>query len=100
MENRLLGRLLETHALLPHLPNYCGGADINASSNGAACPPETLLLGDTQHDLELPQAIGCRAVLFFGGHQSRERLVATGAPVVDHLDEVAGFLIPRGKVLH
>lgn len=46
-------------------------------------PTEVVLIGDTLHDLEVANAIGCDAILISHGHNSRKRLVASGATVVD-----------------
>ena len=43
------------------------------------------MVGDTDHDLEVANALGIRCVLFSGGHQPREKLAAAGAPVIDDL---------------
>jgi phosphoglycolate phosphatase len=43
---------------------------------------ETLMIGDTEHDLETARAIGADCVLLAGGHQSRERLEKAGALVL------------------
>lgn len=45
-----------------------------------------VFVGDTLHDLETARAIGCRPVLFSGGHQSRNRLAASGEMVIDSLE--------------
>ncbi|MDP1918488.1 MAG: HAD family hydrolase [Myxococcales bacterium] len=50
---------------------------------------EVLLIGDTDHDLHVAQALGIRCVLVPSGHQSRERLAQTGATLVDSLEQVA-----------
>ncbi len=52
-------------------------------------PGKILMVGDTVHDHEVAQAMGVDCVLVFSGHQSRERLAATGLIVVDRLDEIA-----------
>jgi phosphoglycolate phosphatase len=49
---------------------------------------ETLMIGDTGHDLETARAIGADCVLVAGGHQSRERLAAAGARVVGSMAEL------------
>jgi phosphoglycolate phosphatase len=54
----------------------------------ALAPEQVLLVGDTTHDVEVGAALGCDVVLVAGGHQSRRRLEATGAPVVDSLAAV------------
>ncbi len=53
---------------------------------------KVLFVGDTDHDLEVAEAIGADCVLFSGGHQSRVRLVRLGYPVIDHLTELKNFL--------
>jgi phosphoglycolate phosphatase len=51
-------------------------------------PERTLMVGDTIHDFEVAQAIGCKCVLVAKGHQSKERLLTTGAHVLDGLDDI------------
>jgi phosphoglycolate phosphatase len=51
-------------------------------------PPQTLLIGDTIHDYEAAQSIGCQCILVAKGHQSRHRLESTGAMVIDSLSEL------------
>jgi phosphoglycolate phosphatase len=51
-------------------------------------PKLTVLIGDTVHDYEVAQAIGCKCILVANGHQSKERLLKSGAKVVDSLDEI------------
>ena len=57
---------------------------------GAAISPEkALLIGDTIHDFEVAEAIGCHCLLVANGHQSHERLAATGCDVIDSLSELS-----------
>ena len=51
-------------------------------------PGQTLLIGDTIHDFEVAQAIGCNCILIANGHQSKKRLLNTGAIVLNNLDEI------------
>ncbi len=51
-------------------------------------PEKGVLVGDTVHDQTVAQTLRCRAVLLAGGHNSRERLAATGSPVVGQPDEL------------
>jgi phosphoglycolate phosphatase len=51
-------------------------------------PKEILMVGDTLHDYELAQDLGIDCVLIFSGHQSRERLAASGAKIINSLDEL------------
>ncbi|MCQ2392543.1 MAG: HAD hydrolase-like protein [Kiritimatiellae bacterium] len=39
------------------------------------------VIGDTLHDAEVAQALGARCILVDGGHQSADRLAASGFPV-------------------
>lgn len=54
-------------------------------------PARIMMVGDSEHDFEVARALGVRCVLFSGGHQPREVLAATGAPVIDALAQ----LLPR-----
>ena len=54
-----------------------------------ALPPNHILMvGDTVHDHEVAAAMGVDCILIPSGHQSKERLAATGAPVVASLTEL------------
>lgn len=55
-------------------------------------PQEAWCVGDTLHDWEVSQEMGCRCVLIAQGHQSQERLAASGAAVLGSLAELPGFL--------
>lgn len=57
------------------------------SKNGLD-PERILMIGDTIHDYEVAQAIGCKCILVPKGHQSKERLLISGANVVESLDEI------------
>lgn len=47
-----------------------------------------IFIGDTDHDKETAQALGCRCLLYSGGHQSRRRLERCDLPVADDMLEV------------
>jgi len=55
-------------------------------------PRTTVLVGDTDHDFEVAEALGCRCILLDSGHQPRARLESLGAPVIHGLDELIGIL--------
>ena len=57
---------------------------------------EILLVGDTVHDVEVAAALGAHCVLLPSGHQSRRRLVGSGATVVEGLFAVAALLGLKG----
>ena len=57
-------------------------------------PPETMVLvGDSLHDFEVAQAMGVNCILFSGGHQAQQDLMATGAPVVGSFAELRQRLL-------
>lgn len=53
---------------------------------------EAVLIGDTTHDFAVAEALGCRCILLSGGHNSRSRLEATGAEVLDDIRDVLTLL--------
>jgi len=48
-----------------------------------------VLIGDTTHDYEVAKAMGVDCILIPNGHQSRERLLTCGVPVLEGLRQVA-----------
>jgi len=55
-------------------------------------PDSAILIGDTDHDAEVAQALGIPVALIAGGHQNAARLRATGRPVYDSLADLAAAL--------
>ncbi|MFZ4463578.1 MAG: HAD family hydrolase [Bacteroidales bacterium] len=51
-------------------------------------PSECLLIGDTEHDAEVASALGCRCLLFGGGHQSEPVLQATGNRIIHQYSDL------------
>ena len=58
-----------------------------------AVPSETVLLGDSNHDLETANTLGCRCCLIAGGHQAKSRLLDLGAPVFDTLTDACNAIL-------
>lgn len=54
-------------------------------------PKNACLIGDTIHDFEVAEAMGCKCILIAKGHQSFERLEKTGTAVVKDLAELESF---------
>ncbi len=54
---------------------------------------EVLFVGDTDHDLEVANAVGCDCVFVSFGHQSKERLSKFNIPILDSLNEVADYIL-------
>lgn len=59
-------------------------------------PESVVLIGDTQHDFEVANAMGCRCLLVADGYHPRTRLSTLGAPVLDSLDEAPAWLQAQG----
>ena len=51
-------------------------------------PDEVVFIGDSTHDKEIADIIGCQCILIPNGHMSKGRLVAAGAQVCDSIEEV------------
>ena len=56
-------------------------------------PESCVMLGDTLHDAEVAQGMGCDCVLIARGHQSAESLRTAGVPVFDHLRQAVEHVI-------
>ena len=54
---------------------------------------QVLMIGDTLHDYEVAQNIGCDCILIARGHHSKERLLTTGAVVLDSIEELKRMVI-------
>jgi len=52
------------------------------------CPGTAILIGDTDHDLEVAAALGCSAVIVAQGHQSGDRLSRTGACIYSSCNDL------------
>jgi phosphoglycolate phosphatase len=106
MELTLLRSLLARYGLAEYMTHVRGLDHLNATSKidiGLAllaelrvAPREVVLVGDTLHDRELAEAIGCHCLLFARGHQSRERLASPGVTLIESLSEVAPFIDALG----
>lgn len=55
-------------------------------------PEEILLVGDTIHDLQVANEIGCSALLYSQGHNSKNQLSAFPVQIINDLMEVAQYL--------
>ena len=60
-------------------------------SNGIN-PESALFVGDTDHDFEAAQAVGCACVLLAGGHQSKTVLARCGVPIFDTVNEFLDWI--------
>jgi phosphoglycolate phosphatase len=85
-------RVTEHFESLHGIHNNRGAGKVDLAKNWLAQsgrdPGRMLMVGDTVHDYNVAQEIGVDCVLIYSGHMSRSRLEATGARVVDRLDQI------------
>jgi phosphoglycolate phosphatase len=84
----LLEAMLERFGIRPFFNGVCGVDNIHADGKIARgremlarcpiLPEESVMIGDTLHDAEVATALGLRARLYTGGHNSAERLQRQG----------------------
>lgn len=101
-QQSLLTQIVVHYGLQPHFAVVAGLDNPYAEGKAARGrrlleelgwePDEVLLVGDTDHDHEVAQALGVGCVLFPSGHQHPRRLQERGAGLVRKLDEVLGLL--------
>jgi len=60
-------------------------------------PKETIMIGDTLHDYEVGKTFGFSCILFSKGHNSKDRLLSSGAPVVDSYKEIYEEIIKENE---
>lgn len=56
-------------------------------------PDEVLFIGDTTHDKEVADSIGCDCILIAKGHQSKDILTFSGAIIADSLNDIEKAVI-------
>jgi len=98
MEQEQLEKTVTNNEISSFFEDLCGLNDhyaVSKVANGKSLitkhglnPERTLMVGDTIHDYEVAMAIGCKCVLVANGHQSKQRLLKSGAQVFDRLDEI------------
>ncbi len=105
-EEGLLRSQLAALGLLSSFGEISGRDDIHGNDKTALVlafrdrNPEkrVLFIGDTDHDAACAKLAGFDCALIAGGHQSRERLVATGYPVFDSYAALTDALAAKGKI--
>lgn len=64
----------------------------NWAKQNAVRGDEVLFVGDTTHDYEVAQNIGCDCILVATGHNSKEKLILTGCTVAENLEDVKKYI--------
>ena len=101
-EQNLLNKSLEYYSLSKYFDSIVGVNNLNALGKekmgldlilkNNLAKKETLIIGDTEYDLNVSKAIGCDCLLFSAGHFSKHRLKKLNAAVVDSVDEMSLFI--------
>ena len=101
-EQNLLNKSLEYYSLSKYFDSIVGVNNLNALGKekmgldlilkNNLVKKETLIIGDTEYDLNVSKAIGCDCLLFSAGHFSKNRLKKLNAAVVDSVDEMSLFI--------
>ena len=99
-EREMMLAQLEERGALAWFDEVWGTGSIHAHGKGALAEAwceahpdaQTLLIGDTDHDFEVAQRMGADCILIANGHQSFERLLQCGVPVVRDLREAGELL--------
>jgi phosphoglycolate phosphatase len=68
----------------------------NFLKNHHVDPRQSVFLGDTLHDAEVAEAIGCDCILIARGHQPRETLLHANVPVFEDLEKAKEYVLAQG----
>lgn len=100
-EENELERALARHGVRELFETVSGHSDAAAGSKVGRAralfaslglpPARVCMVGDTGHDKEVADALGCACVLVASGYESRARLGRRGAPVLGSVAELPAF---------
>ena len=76
------------------LDNFYAASKTQLAEAWRKAHPEAVVLsvGDTDHDAALAKAIGGDSLLYLGGHQSKDRLISCGVPMISHIQDILQYL--------
>ncbi len=102
-EKNFLRQAIEHYNLEKYFMGIDGLCDVDAASKielGKAHikklglnPREVLMIGDTIHDKHVADAMNTDCVLLCRGHNDRQRLSRTGAPIFDSHAQIARYVL-------
>lgn len=97
-ELKTLIKSVEKYGILHYFDNIVGLTDHGAGSKAENAKSlvstfdipldEIYLIGDTSHDKEVADYVGCNCILVESGYESRERLLKSGAKVIPSIKEL------------
>ncbi len=101
-ESAILESMLARHGIRHYFAHVRGLDNLHAVSklaqgqvlmtDLALDPGSVVLVGDTRHDVEVAEALGCQHVLVAAGHQHRRRLEQCSSRIVDSTAELLAAL--------
>lgn len=104
MEHRMLEKTLKAKGIFGYFEGVAGLTDhlaVSKVDQGKLLigkfniePAETWIIGDTVHDFEVASEMGVKCILIADGHQSEERLLKTGAPVLQNIGQLLSSNFP------
>ena len=100
LEQNVLTIQLQQFGLADAMDFICGSSNLEGASKAEAARALSLqghviLIGDTLHDAEVARKEGWDCILCAAGHQTAERLKASGFTVIDSLREVPALVFEK-----
>ena len=96
-ERGLAGRFSAVLGMSDQLGGGKAGLAARYLAENGVDPADVVFVGDSVHDWEQARELGCKCVLIAAGHQSKARLAATGAAVLDDIRRLPGWLKEHGN---
>lgn len=98
LEHGLLEDQLERWQVRNYFDQIVGSDNFDGAAKDRAAQQlhvngDVVMIGDTVHDAEVAAKMGWRILLVACGHQNRQRLIQTGAPVLDALSDIPEWLL-------
>lgn len=103
-EQNTLIKTVEKYGILHYFDNIVGLTDHGAGSKAENAKKlvskldipldEIFLVGDTSHDKEVADFVGCNCILVESGYESKERLLKSGASVIPSIKELTDLFYP------
>ncbi len=100
---KLLEDMIARRGIGHYFDKICGLSDYSANSKLALGqrmiaelsidPKQLLLIGDTEHDWEVADALGCRCLLIAGGHQAEHRISKCGCDVIGDTTGLINYVL-------
>ena len=102
-EQRWLEKQVSFHDMAYLFPALLGARDIYVKGKVSIAlewitknnidTSQVLMVGDTLHDYEVAETIGCDCILIARGHQTKEKLLTSGVVVLDSIEELRRMVI-------